>query len=159
MVLIRPGKDAIMVSISVVNDANAQLALLEKPTTAVFVGGTRGIGQATLFALARRKTSNLKVYVVGRQESDHQDLLHQLRLLNPHGEFVFLEAQITLLAEVKRVCDKIRSMEKAVDLLWLSAGALPFDGRKGTFLFPSCFCFHFFFSFFPSSLFLRKKWT
>ncbi|KAH8810902.1 hypothetical protein F5884DRAFT_780728 [Xylogone sp. PMI_703] len=121
-----------MVSISAVRAANAQVSQLKTSTTAIFVGGTSGIGRATLLELARRKTKSLRVYIIGRNASSQQDLLNQLREINPKGDFIFLETQITLLAEVKRVCDEIKTREKSIDLLWLSAGALPFDGRKET---------------------------
>jgi hypothetical protein len=120
-----------MVSLTAVRAANAQIKSLASPITAVFIGGTNGIGRATLIELAKAKPADLKVYIVGRNRSNHEGLLKELEGLNPKGEFIFLEAQITLLAEVKRVCDDIISREESLDLLWMSAGALPFDGRKG----------------------------
>ncbi|KAH8888046.1 NAD(P)-binding protein [Thozetella sp. PMI_491] len=121
-----------MVSLSIVRATNAQISSLAHPTIAVFVGGTSGIGRAALLELARRKTVSLKVYIVGRNAASHHNLLSQLRSVNPGGEFIFLEAQVTLLSEIKRVTDEIKLRERSIDLLWLSVGALPFDGRKET---------------------------
>jgi NAD(P)-dependent dehydrogenase (short-subunit alcohol dehydrogenase family) len=120
-----------MVKLSVVRAANVDLEAVTRPTTAVFVGATRGIGRATLLELARRKRTGLKVYVVGRNANNQQPLLDQLRAINANGDFIFLEGQITQLAEIKRICSDIRSRESSIDLLWLSAGTLPFDGRIG----------------------------
>ena len=124
-----------MVAPSTVRATNAQLSSLTTPTTAVFVGGTSGIGRATLLTLARRKTNGLKVYIIGRNAASHQSLLDELQTLNRNGQFIFLEARVSLLKEVKDVCDKIKEKETRIDLLWLSAGAIPLEGRKGnTFL-------------------------
>jgi NAD(P)-dependent dehydrogenase (short-subunit alcohol dehydrogenase family) len=120
-----------MVSISAVRAINAEVATLTSYITAVFVGSTSGIGRATLLELAKIKTNGLKVYIVGRNPGNQKQLLDELGKLNPKGEFIFLEGQITLLCDVKRVCDEIKSREQSLDILWLSAGALPFDGRKG----------------------------
>jgi NAD(P)-dependent dehydrogenase (short-subunit alcohol dehydrogenase family) len=120
-----------MVSLSSVRASVAKISILTQPTTAVFVGGTSGIGRATLLELARRKPNNLKIYIVGRDAKSQEGLLSELRSTNAAGEFIFLEAQVTLLAEIKRVTDEIKRRETSIDLLWLSAGALPFDGRKG----------------------------
>src|SRR4051812_19250935 len=121
-----------MVSLTTVRALITKLESLTTATTAVFVGGTSGIGRATLIQLAKAKQRALKVYIIGRKSSSHESLLTELHTLNQNGEFIFLEAQITLLAEVKRVCEAIISREKSIDFLWMSAGALPFDGRKGS---------------------------
>ena len=120
-----------MVSLSLVRAANARITALTYATTAVFVGGTSGIGRATLVELARRKTTGLKVYIIGRSAAASEGLMSQLRSINPKGDFIFLEAQVSLLSDVKRVTDEIKARETSLDLLWLSMGALPFDGRKG----------------------------
>jgi NAD(P)-dependent dehydrogenase (short-subunit alcohol dehydrogenase family) len=120
-----------MPSLAAVRAFNDKTRTLTSPLTAVFVGGTSGIGRATLVQLAKAKSTGLKVYIIGRNRQIQQTLLEELQNFNPEGDFIFLEAQITQLAEVKRVCNEINSKEKALDLLWMSAGALPFDGRKG----------------------------
>lgn len=120
-----------MPSLSAVRAFNDKVKTITTSLTAVFVGGTNGIGRATLVQLAKAKTTGLKVYIVGRNRKVQQTLLDELHRLNPKGNFIFLEAQIIQLADIKRVCDEIKSKEKSLDLLWMSAGALPFDGRKG----------------------------
>jgi hypothetical protein len=52
---------------------------------------------------------------------------------NSEAEIVWLEGQVTLLAEVKRFCIEIKSREESIDLLFLSAGFLPFAERQGIY--------------------------
>lgn len=100
------------------------------PRVAVFVGATSGIGKATLSLLVSKGTP-LRAYVVGRSESAQRAFLDELRAANPKAEIVFLEAQVSLMAETRRVCDEIAQRESEVDLLFMSAGYLPFGGRDG----------------------------
>ncbi|ORY05714.1 hypothetical protein BCR34DRAFT_675602 [Clohesyomyces aquaticus] len=103
-----------MVTLSTVRATNAQLGSLNNPTTAAFVGGTSGIGRATLLALARRKTNVLKVYIFERNAASHQPLLDELKTVNKNGQFIFLEARVSLLKDIKKVCEKIKEKEAAL---------------------------------------------
>ena len=43
---------------------------------------------------------------------------------------MFVEREVSLLAEVKRVCNDIKAKESSLDALFLSAGYIPFGGRE-----------------------------
>lgn len=122
-----------MVSLSEIRASNAQISEASTPRSAVFVGGTAGIGKAALAALVSQKTP-VKLYIIGRNETSHKQFLQNLQQSNSQAEIVFLEGQVTLLTEVKRLCIEIKSREKSIDLLFLSAGFLPFTGRQGIYL-------------------------
>lgn len=98
--------------------------------TAVFVGGTDGIGKATLKDLVS-KGFPIKVYIVGRNEAGHKALLDELRSLNPRADLIYVQGQISLVAESQRISRVISAQEDKIDLLFLSAGYLPFTGRQG----------------------------
>jgi NAD(P)-dependent dehydrogenase (short-subunit alcohol dehydrogenase family) len=121
-----------MVSLAEIRASNAQIIETNAPRTAVFVGGTAGIGKAALSALVFKKTP-IKVYIIGRGQANHKSFVEDLQQSNPKAEIIWLEGQVTLLAEVKRLCKEIKSREDSIDLLFLSAGFLPFAGRHGIY--------------------------
>jgi NAD(P)-dependent dehydrogenase (short-subunit alcohol dehydrogenase family) len=118
-------------------------ALVKKqPVTAVFVGGTSGIGEYALRALASTHGSSgqgLRVYLVGRNETAAKTIMADCRKECPAGEFHFVRASdLASLREVDRVCKEILSTEEAsaagrkpacVDLLVLSQAYFAFGGK------------------------------
>jgi len=100
---------------------------------AVFVGGTSGIGKFTIKALVATGLT-VKIYLVGRKSSQErtQAFITEMHTLNPKAEVTWTEAEVSLLAEVKRVCEFIKSNESRIDLLFLSAGYAPFGTRQET---------------------------
>lgn len=117
---------AIKASNSLINDATA-------PSVSVFVGGTSGIGKLTLSALVSTGAS-LRIYLVGRKSSSErmQLFIQELRTANPNAEIVWIEGEISLLADVKRICNEIKQKEEKIDLLFFSAGYAPMGARKET---------------------------
>ncbi|KAF2449919.1 hypothetical protein P171DRAFT_428045 [Karstenula rhodostoma CBS 690.94] len=116
----------IQASNALINDANA-------PRVAVFVGGTSGIGKLTLRALVATGTS-LRIYLVGRPSSEERNrtFIQELQTLNPNAEVIWVEAEVSLLAEGKKVCEIIKSKESRLDLLFLTTGYSPFGVRQET---------------------------
>ncbi|KAM5373278.1 hypothetical protein ACJZ2D_007107 [Fusarium nematophilum] len=111
--------------------SNALIVEASVPKTAVFVGGTDGIGKATLKDLVS-KGFPIKVYIVGRNEAGHRALLDELRALNPKANLIYVQGQISLVADSQRIANLISAQEEKIDLLFLSAGYLPFTGRQET---------------------------
>jgi NAD(P)-dependent dehydrogenase (short-subunit alcohol dehydrogenase family) len=116
----------IQASNALINDATA-------PHVAVFVGGTSGIGQLTIKALVATGAS-MRIYLVGRKSSEERSkaFIHQVCATNPKAEIIWIEGEISLLAETKRVCEVIKGKEARVDLLFLTAGYAPFGPRQET---------------------------
>ncbi|KAK5044638.1 hypothetical protein LTR84_010652 [Exophiala bonariae] len=116
----------IQASNELISDANA-------PRVAVFVGGTSGIGQLTVKALVNTGVS-IRIYLVGRKSSEEriQTLIDELQAINPQAEVIWTEGEISLLSETKRICEVIKAKESRVDLLFLTAGYIPFGERKET---------------------------
>lgn len=120
----------ILASNSLINDNDHAAAA---PRVAVFVGGTSGIGRLTLRALAGSGAST-KIYLVGRATAEprSRELIADCHAANPNVKVVWVEAEVSLLADTRRVCELIAQREERVDLLFLTAGYAPFGKRQET---------------------------
>jgi len=122
-----------MVSYNEVKASNALLNDATTPRIAVFVGGTSGIGKLTIKALVATGAS-VKIYLIGRKSSKERSeaFIQELQLLNSKAEIIWTEAEVSLLAETKRVCEVIKTKEQHIDLLFLTTGYAPMGGRIET---------------------------
>ncbi|KAL8686246.1 MAG: hypothetical protein Q9218_007245, partial [Villophora microphyllina] len=126
-----------MVAIDLVRESNEQLRDLPphlSSPTAVFTGATQGIGLATLRQLAIH-TVQPTCYIVGRSEPKIQDIIVELKGLNAKGTYIAIQAEVSLLEEVDKACEKIIGMigeGNKLDILYMSQGYLPFGGRAET---------------------------
>ena len=119
-----------MVSLKHIQQANASLS--PKPKTAVFVGATSGIGLAAIEALLT-SIPGCRVFIVGRSQSKFANSLSRLQGADTQADITFIEAQISLLKEVKRVCAVILEQTSSLDILWLSQGGLGLrEGQSST---------------------------
>ncbi|KAJ4357401.1 uncharacterized protein N0V89_001976 [Didymosphaeria variabile] len=109
-----------MVALTAIKASNATL-----PTrlTAVFVGGTSGIGLYTLLALARH-CANPTIYFIGRSQTAADRILIDLRTLNPKGTYKFIPSDVALIKNVDAVCEQIKVREKHVNILVQSQGVM-----------------------------------
>lgn len=122
-----------MVSFREVQASNALINDATAPRVAVFAGGTSGIGKLTVKALVATGVS-VRIYLIGRKSSEErtQIFIQELHVVNPKAEVVWVEGEISLLAETKRVCEVIKSKESCIDLLFLTTGYAPFGARSET---------------------------
>ena len=133
-----------MVKLDVVRSCNSALVKAQ-PMVAVVVGGTSGIGEHTVHALAAayaNQGQELRVYVIGRREAEGKRVTAACLETCPTADFRFVRANdVSLLKDVDRVCAEIISSEEAeakrtggkarVDFLVMTQGAMYFDGRHG----------------------------
>lgn len=122
-----------MVSYKEILASNALINDATSPRIAVFAGATSGVGKLTIKALVATSTS-VRIYLIGRKSASErtQVSIQELHAINPKAEVIWVEGEISLLAETKRVCEVIKSKESRVDLLFLSAGYAPFGARHET---------------------------
>ena len=133
-----------MVQIDVVRSCNSSLVKTQ-PLVAVFVGGTGGIGEFTIRALAATHADQgkgLRLYIVGRNADAAKKISSDCAQICPGGQFRFVQAQdLALLTDVDRVCAEIIQSEEnegansgnaRVDLLVMSQAFTLFQPRKGT---------------------------
>ncbi|KAF5694738.1 hypothetical protein FDENT_866 [Fusarium denticulatum] len=98
---------------------------------AVFVGATRGIGLATLKVLTRA-LPNPRFYVIGRSKARFAGELALLNEFNLDATIQFVETEVSLIKGIDDACEKIKNLEKHVDLLFMSPGSLAFGGPHYT---------------------------
>jgi NAD(P)-dependent dehydrogenase (short-subunit alcohol dehydrogenase family) len=96
------------------------------------VGGTSGIGEFTLKAFVQN-TISPRAYLVGRNASAAERIIEECKTLNDDGKVEFIQADVSELREVDRVCTEIVKKEKRVNLLFQTQGNLNMRGRDGKF--------------------------
>ncbi|KAL5339031.1 hypothetical protein BJX70DRAFT_364824 [Aspergillus crustosus] len=119
-----------MVSLKTVQASNAGLRAIPN-LTALFVGGTSGIGQSTLRQLARHADSPT-AYIVGRNQARASPFLSELRELSPKGRFHFIEADVSLARNVDAACKEVLAQEKHLNFLFMTPGGISLGGRNET---------------------------
>jgi NAD(P)-dependent dehydrogenase (short-subunit alcohol dehydrogenase family) len=133
-----------MIPLKTVHEHNAAI-VQNAPLVAVCIGGTDGIGECAIRALATTHDSTgkgLRVYIVGRNKAKADKIIADCLEACPPGQFIFVQAKdLGLLKDVDRVCAEIVEAEKdaaakagqvaKVDLLVLTQGTLSLSARKG----------------------------
>ncbi|KAF7562156.1 hypothetical protein G7046_g1992 [Stylonectria norvegica] len=124
-----------MVSVTTIKAANTSTLPASLPVgfTAVFIGGTSGIGNSALrqLAIATRDKSP-RIYIIGRNAVAASPLIADLRQSNSSATFEFIEKDVSLLRDTTAAVEQIKAQETKIDLLFMSAGFLSFNGRNET---------------------------
>ncbi|KAF2166118.1 hypothetical protein M409DRAFT_23846 [Zasmidium cellare ATCC 36951] len=120
-----------MTTVQQIVASNGQLHEIHESITAVFTGATHGIGLETLKAFLRY-ISKPKAILVGRNRQRFAPELEALRQLNQDAEISFLEAELSLISEVDRICETIkqRTPTNSISLLCMSQGYAPLGPRR-----------------------------
>ena len=120
-----------MVALSAIVKSNSLIQTSLPPgLVAVFIGATKGIGEASLKAFAKY-TCKPRIYFVGRSQDVGERVRRECEALNPDGGFIFIRADVTLIKNVDEVCREIMRKEKTINLLFQSQGSLVF--RTGNY--------------------------
>ncbi|KAK9236563.1 hypothetical protein V1525DRAFT_433634 [Lipomyces kononenkoae] len=119
---------------TIIQSLSSLPSTLPSNLTAVFVGATSGIGQATLIHFARATVSKSPtIYIVGRSASASGKLIADLRTINPSAKIEFVERDVSL---IKGVDEAVADMKKdgldKLDYLIMSVGFISLEGRKET---------------------------
>jgi NAD(P)-dependent dehydrogenase (short-subunit alcohol dehydrogenase family) len=106
---------------------------LPSDPVALWIGGTSGIGQASLQHFVK-STRSPRIYSVARPQtvSSHQPLLSSLRETNPSGTYTLITADVSLVSEVAKIANFVKAKETRLDLLFMSAGFQNYTGRRNT---------------------------
>lgn len=122
-----------MVSLSVIKSSNSLISSTLPPNlVAFFIGGTSGIGETTLKQFAKH-AKKPRAYFLGRSQEAGDRITTECKKLNPEGEYIFIKADVSLIRGVDQVCKEIKEKEKAINLLFLSAGVASLDRTGMTF--------------------------
>ncbi|KIA75334.1 short-chain dehydrogenase [Aspergillus ustus] len=122
-----------MVSLQTVQHANAGIAALPSGLVALFMGATSGIGQSTLQHFAGHAPSS-RIYSIARPSSvaSHESFLSTLRDANSSVTTNLITADVSLISEIDRLVDDLKQTESKIDIVFLSAGFMAFEGRHDT---------------------------
>jgi NAD(P)-dependent dehydrogenase (short-subunit alcohol dehydrogenase family) len=85
----------------------------------IITGATSGIGRATALRLGN---FGADLILIGRDEQRGSELVHRLKRARPDGKFQFLKADLSSIAEVRRVAATIRGRCQRIDILINNAG-------------------------------------
>jgi NAD(P)-dependent dehydrogenase (short-subunit alcohol dehydrogenase family) len=96
--------------------------------TIVITGGTSGIGEVAAVELAKQ---GARIVLIARDPDRIQMTLPKLRVANPGADHKSYVADLSRIAEVKRVAREIASSEPEIDVLINNAGAM-FGSRQMT---------------------------
>ncbi|KAL5347935.1 hypothetical protein ACLOAV_007346 [Pseudogymnoascus australis] len=109
-----------MVKITTIRECNERLAKENNADlVCVFAGATSGSGAGALEAMVGMLHTST-FYIIGRSSTQFARQRKKLDKINPSCKLEFLEAQVSLLSDVDRVCRQIAAAEKKVDLLYMS---------------------------------------
>jgi short-subunit dehydrogenase len=111
-----------MVTLKEINANNATLSSTLTNPTAVFVGGTNGIGRSALISLTKHTTSPT-IYIVGRSEKRLDELIDTtLKPLNSSATFhPVIAKDLTLISDAQKAAQQILDLGvKKIDLLNMS---------------------------------------
>jgi retinol dehydrogenase 12 len=95
------------------NDLTGKVALV--------TGGTDGIGRQTAKGLAQRGAT---VVVVGRSAAKGQTTLQFIRNAVPSAKIEYIQTDLSLMSEVRRLADEFRHRYDRLDILIHSAGVI-----------------------------------
>lgn len=123
-----------MAPLKTVQQSNARLATLPnaKGLVALFIGATSGIGLGALQNFGQNASSP-RIYTVARESAvtSHETFLASLRQ-STSGTYNLIKADTSLISEVDKVVNIIQQKETKIDILFMSAGFMAFEGRKDT---------------------------
>lgn len=123
-----------MVTLSQVQASNAEISKsLPAELVGVFVGATSGIGEAALNEFVSQ-VKQPRCYLIGRSEEAATRIIDECKTLNADAHVIFMRTDASLVKEVDRLCEDIKSKEDAINVLFLSAGAAVFD-RQSMFVY------------------------
>lgn len=119
-----------MVALSSAQASNADITTsLPTGMVAVFVGGTSGIGEYTLKMFARH-AKNPRIYLVGRSQEAADRIIPECAKINPDGQYIFIQSDVSLLKNVRCVCEQILCEEESINLLFQTQGGLQMDSES-----------------------------
>lgn len=93
--------------------------------TALITGVTDGIGKATAIVLAK---AGWQIHGIGRNQKKADNLLNQLKALNPHGEHEFQCFDLSDIKANQHFLDAYKQRHTQLNFLLLNANPLPKKG-------------------------------
>ncbi|KAJ3991806.1 NAD(P)-binding protein [Lentinula boryana] len=123
-----------MSSISKIRATNAAaLSAKEYIPTAIFVGGTSGIGEGMAKAFAKHTEGNAHIIIVGRNRAAAESIISCFpKPTSPEAKHEFLQCDVALMQNIRSVSAEIRSTVTKINYLAMSPGFMTTSGRNET---------------------------
>jgi len=120
-----------MPSLATARTINAAFSASYRPT-AVFVGGTSGVGEGTASAFARATKGNAHIIIVGRSKFNADRIIADFPKTET-SQYEFVESDVSLIKNVVKAATDIKSrLNGSLNYLILSQGLLNMEGFKPT---------------------------
>ncbi|CAE6533301.1 hypothetical protein RSOLAG22IIIB_05546 [Rhizoctonia solani] len=119
-----------MPSLSIVRAANLAAVPKYRPT-ALFLGGTSGVGQAVAEALAQVTKGNSHIVLCGRNKAAADKIIEGFPK-SPDSKYEFEQCDATLMSNVRNTTSSLTSRLPKLNYLVLSPGFLTLKGRDET---------------------------
>ncbi|RDB28120.1 Oxidoreductase andH [Hypsizygus marmoreus] len=102
--------------------------------TAIFVGGTSGIGQAMAEALVRTTKGNCNIILIGRNRTAAESIIASFPepTLTDAGKHEFVECDVSRMKNVHATTARLVPRLSTLNYLVLSPGMIRFTGRRET---------------------------
>lgn len=115
-----------MTELSRISAFNSKIAsAFPSGLTAVFVGGTSGVGEYTLKALSKYVPRS-RFYIIGRSKESADRIIRECIEQNHECCFEFINADISQLKNVDNVSRQIMAKENSINLLFQTQGTMAF---------------------------------
>ncbi|KAF8330898.1 NAD(P)-binding protein [Cantharellus anzutake] len=108
-----------------------EAATLPPKPVALFVGGTSGIGKASVEALARYAKGNIHIIIVGRNETAANQIISSLPQ-SPESNYEFVHCDVSLMSNISSFARSLSSRLTKLNYLFLSTGYLSTEAFKPT---------------------------
>lgn len=89
---------------------------------AFLTGATDGVGRHVALGLAK---ANFDLILVARNPAKANKLLEEIKRINPDTAATLLTADLTLVADAKKVAKDVKQVTNSIDILFQSAGIVP----------------------------------
>ncbi|KAG8768643.1 hypothetical protein FRC12_005448 [Ceratobasidium sp. 428] len=119
-----------MPSLSIVRAANLAAVPKYQPT-AIFLGGTSGVGQAVAEALAANTNGNAHIILCGRNKSAADQIIQSLPTSST-SQYELEECDATLMSNVRQTTTSLLGRLPKLNYLVVSPGFLTLKGRDET---------------------------
>jgi len=122
-----------MPSLAEARASNAAFKPSYRPV-ALFVGGTSGVGQGMVEALARHTGGNAHIIIVGRDKSKADTIIDSLpkSTTGSGSTYEFVPCDVSLMKNVQACTDSLVQRLPKINFLVLSPGILSMQGRTET---------------------------
>ncbi|AFH47994.1 Dehydrogenase [Ignavibacterium album JCM 16511] len=86
----------------------------------LITGATSGIGKATAYELSKK---NYELILIGRNEEKCKKVVNELNRKNTSSDVKYYVTDISLIKEVKKLCERLKNDYQRIDVLINNAGA------------------------------------